>query len=74
LIDTPGIREFALWDMKRDEIALYFSDFNDYYLDCKYLPCTHIHEPNCKVIEAVENGLIDSERYQSYLNIYETLQ
>lgn len=74
VIDTPGIREFALWNVFREELPFYFHDFDDYYRDCKYLPCTHIHEPDCKVKKAVEDGLIDQDRYESYLNIFDTIE
>jgi ribosome biogenesis GTPase len=74
LIDSPGIREFALWDIDRLNLSFHFHDFDPYYPNCKYKPCTHIHEPDCAVIEAVESGKIDIERYESYLNIYETIE
>ncbi|MDC1067946.1 ribosome small subunit-dependent GTPase A, partial [Candidatus Kapabacteria bacterium] len=73
IVDTPGIREFALWDINKDELASYFIDFLDYNDDCKFLPCTHTHEPNCSIKEAVENGEIDLERYQSYLSLLESI-
>ncbi len=73
IIDSPGIREFGLWDMDKLNLCFHFHDFDKYYPECKFKPCTHIHEPNCAVINAVENGEIDLERYQSYINIYETI-
>lgn len=73
IIDTPGIREFGLWGIEAEELALMFDDFEPYRDKCKFIPCTHIHEPKCAVQEALERGEIDEERYQSYLNIYETL-
>ncbi|MCL2040276.1 MAG: ribosome small subunit-dependent GTPase A [Bacteroidetes bacterium] len=74
IIDTPGLREFGIWDLDKEEIGVIFPDFNDYYLHCKYTSCTHTHEPSCAVINAVEDGTIDAERYNSYLNIYESLE
>ncbi len=74
LVDTPGIREFFPWGIGKEELPFFFHDFDDYFRDCKYLPCSHTHEPDCKIIEAVESGDIDPERYQSYLNIYDTLE
>jgi ribosome biogenesis GTPase len=74
IIDTPGIREFALWNIDRGELPTYFREFQDFYDDCKFIPCTHTHEPGCSVKNAVEEGLIDSERYQSYLNIFDSLK
>jgi ribosome biogenesis GTPase len=74
IIDTPGIREFAIWGIDKQELALYFHDFDPYNPRCKYYPCTHLHEPDCAVIEAVKSGLIDEGRYISYLNIYDSLK
>ncbi len=74
IIDTPGVREFGLWNIQKEELPTYFSDFAPYYDNCKFTPCSHTHEPNCAVKSAVENSEIDSERYQSYLNIFESLK
>jgi ribosome biogenesis GTPase len=73
LIDTPGVREFALAHLHPEELAFYFHDFDPYYPQCKYLPCTHTHEPDCAVRAAVDAGLIQSERYESYVLILESL-
>lgn len=74
IIDTPGVREFGIWDVNKEEIGVLFPDFFAYYLRCKYTSCTHIHEPDCAVISAVSTGNIDAERYNSYLNIYDSLE
>jgi len=73
LTDTPGLREFALWDVSKDELCLLFPDFRQYINDCKFAACTHTHEPGCSVKLAVDKNKISFERYQSYLNIYDTL-
>jgi ribosome biogenesis GTPase / thiamine phosphate phosphatase len=73
IIDTPGIREFAIWGLDKNELALYFHEFDKYNPKCKYYPCTHTHEPGCAVIEAVKKASIDPERYESYLLLYESL-
>lgn len=73
LIDSPGLREFGLWELNKNELQLFFHEFDDYRNKCKYIPCTHIHEPNCAVIEALNNGNIDLERYYSYVQIFESL-
>ena len=67
IIDSPGIREFALWNIDIEELPTYFEDFNQYHHECKFAPCTHTHEPKCAVKEAVEKAEIDPERYESYL-------
>ncbi len=73
LIDSPGIREFGLWEFEKSELALFFHDFDLYRDKCKYNSCSHSHEPFCAVREAYENGLIDSQRFESYLSLYESL-
>lgn len=74
IIDTPGLREFGIWDLSKCELGVIFPDFLNYYLNCKFTSCTHTHEPDCAVIKAVEEGLIEEERYISYLNMYDTLE
>lgn len=74
LIDTPGIREFGLLNIDPKELWLFFPEMNQYGNDCKFHDCTHVHEPGCAVMEAFEQGKIDPARYDSYLNILESLQ
>lgn len=73
VIDSPGVREFAVWDIDKLNLALHFHDFDQFHPNCKFHTCSHTHEPDCAVIEAVEKGLIDYGRYESYLNILDTL-
>ncbi len=73
IVDTPGIREFGIVNIEKSELSLYFPEMREPSQDCKYYNCTHYHEPDCGVIRAFENGDIDPERYQSYLNILESL-
>ncbi|MEX0680408.1 MAG: ribosome small subunit-dependent GTPase A [Balneolales bacterium] len=72
VIDTPGVREFGLVDLKSYEISLYFPEMASIRESCHYYNCTHGHEPNCAVIEAVENGRIAASRYRSYRHIVES--
>jgi ribosome biogenesis GTPase len=74
IIDSPGIREFALWDIDKYELPTYFDDFIEYHHNCKFLPCSHTHEPGCAVLAAVEEGDIDADRYESYLLLLESLE
>ncbi len=74
LADTPGLRELGLWDIHPDDTAFYFHDFDPFYPKCKFTSCTHRHEPDCAVKKAVEEELIDPERYVSYLQIVESLE
>lgn len=69
VIDTPGIREFALWELGLDELPFYFEEFAPFAENCRFTSCSHTHEPGCAVKAAVEEGLIDEERYVSYLNL-----
>ena len=66
VIDSPGIRGFGLVDVEKEEIARYFPEMLKVSADCRFTPCTHTHEPGCAVKEAVEQGLIAPERYNSY--------
>lgn len=71
IIDSPGIRSFGLVNLKKEEIALYFPEMLKAAQDCRFTPCTHTHEPGCAVKQAVEDGLITTERYNSYLGMIE---
>jgi ribosome biogenesis GTPase len=73
IIDTPGIREFGLWQMDPLDLKWYFDEFDEFAEQCKYANCSHTHEPDCAVKEAVENGRITEQRYHSYLRILDTL-
>lgn len=73
LADTPGIREFGLYNIEPWELSLYFPEMLEPRQNCKFNTCTHLHEPGCGVIEAFELGEIDAGRYNSYINILESL-
>lgn len=65
-IDTPGIKSFGVWDTAPHEIANYFADFEPFAANCKFPNCTHLHEPNCSIKEALEENKIHPLRYASY--------
>ena len=71
IIDTPGLRGFGLVDLEKEEISKYFPEMLEESRGCKFTPCTHTHEPGCAVKDAVENGVISAERYNSYLGMLE---
>lgn len=73
IVDTPGIREFGIVHIDKAELSLYFPEMLEPRQNCRFYNCTHFHEPGCGVAEAFENGDIDPERYNSYLNILESL-
>lgn len=69
IIDTPGIKELGLVEMKKEEVGHYFPEIRRVMNDCKFNNCLHVNEPKCAVKEAVENGEISEERYHSYIGI-----
>ncbi len=71
IIDSPGLRGFGLVDLKKEEIGLYFPEMLREMKGCRFTPCTHTHEPGCAVKQAVEEGRISPERYNSYLGMLE---
>lgn len=71
LIDTPGIKGFGTFDMQDEEIGHYFKEIFKFSENCRFNNCTHRSEPGCAVREAVEQHLISSSRYHSYLNMLE---
>lgn len=70
LIDTPGIRELGIVDIEKQELSHYFPEMRALMNQCRFDNCRHISEPGCVVLEAVEEGTIESSRYDSYLSIY----
>ncbi len=69
IIDTPGIKELGLVEMKKEEVGHYFPEFRALMHDCRFNTCTHTHEPGCAVLKALEEGKIYEERYHNYLGI-----
>lgn len=73
-IDTPGIKEFGLVDMEKEEIQNYFPEIFAKKSECKFDNCLHLNEPKCAVIEAVENGEIASSRFESYVGFLDEIE
>ena len=71
IIDSPGLRGFGLVDLQKEEIAKYFPEMLRKADCCRFVPCTHTHEPGCAVKQALESGEISPERYNSYLGMLE---
>lgn len=70
IIDTPGVKEWGLVDMSKEEISDYFPEMRGRRLNCKFgARCIHLQEPHCAVIEAVRNGEIALSRYESYVSM-----
>jgi ribosome biogenesis GTPase len=74
IVDTPGIREFGIAEIEANELDLLFPDFEQARENCKFYNCTHRHEPDCKVRDAVNDGQIAQSRYKSYLSMMEELE
>ena len=71
IIDTPGIRSLDVSTFNPIEVQDYFKEFEQWKEKCKYNDCLHYHEPydSCVVKQCVKSGLINRDRYESYLRI-----
>lgn len=74
VVDTPGLKEFGLWSLKRTQLAQAFPEFERLEMLCKFSDCSHQHEPECMIRQAVELGEIDTERYRSLVAIGEEIR
>lgn len=72
IIDTPGIKEFGLINMRNEELSHYFPEMRTLLNTCKYNSCTHVHEPECSVLKAVQSGTLLSSRYNTYISILQS--
>ncbi|ACJ27592.1 GTPase [Shewanella piezotolerans WP3] len=73
LIDSPGVREFALWHLPAERVGQCFIEFRDYLGTCKFRDCKHLNDPGCSIAEALEAGEISQDRYQNYHKIIASL-
>jgi ribosome biogenesis GTPase len=69
VVDTPGIRQFQLWDVTPEEVAGFYRDLRPYVSRCVFPDCTHTHESGCAVKNAVADGWLDARRYESYCHL-----
>ena len=69
-VDTPGIRALDVAMVPLNEIESHFVEFVDLLANCKYPNCVHIHEDGCAILDAVEAGVIDPARYDSYYQLF----
>ena len=74
LIDSPGIREFGLWHMSREEVEAGFREFRPHLGRCKFRDCRHQSEPGCAILAAVDRGAVSSARLGSYRHIVASLE
>jgi ribosome biogenesis GTPase len=70
VVDTPGIRQFELWDIRPEEVEGFFPEFRPFVPLCAFPDCTHTHEDHCAVKRAVVRALISDSRYTSYLGLF----
>ncbi len=73
IMDTPGFSTLLLPEMEKEDLAVYYPEFDNDRDSCYFSRCVHIHEPGCRVRESVEAGKINKVRYESYLSLYEEL-
>ncbi len=70
IVDTPGMREFGLWEVAGEELAYFFPEMAEYVGQCKFgLSCQHDREPGCAIRKAVMNGAVSPHRYKSYMSL-----
>ena len=69
IIDSPGIREFGLWDINEVDVKNGFKEIREFSQYCRFRDCKHESEPNCAVLAALDEGAISESRYQSYQKI-----
>ena len=74
IMDTPGFSSLYVNDFEKEELKVYFPEFAPYEGQCKFIGCDHVHEPECAVKVAVENGTIHKVRYENYLEMYRELK
>jgi ribosome biogenesis GTPase len=74
IIDTPGMREFGLVDISKQELSHYFPEMRSRLNDCQFNNCQHINEPGCAIKKAVEEKKINIDRYISYCTILDSIE
>jgi ribosome biogenesis GTPase len=74
VVDTPGLRDIGLWGLEPEEVAAAFPEFSPFAVECRFDNCRHLEEPGCRVLEAVESGLLARSRHESYTQLLEEAQ
>jgi ribosome biogenesis GTPase len=74
VVDTPGLKYLGLWEVKAEELQVYFPEMSPFLGKCRFRDCLHQSEPSCAIKQGLAEGLIFKERYDSYLNLLQELQ
>jgi len=74
IIDTPGMREFGLVDIEKQEVSHYFPEMRERLVNCQFNNCLHVNEPGCAIKQAVVDGEISEDRYVSYVHILDSIE
>lgn len=74
IMDTPGFSSLYVGDMEKEGLKYCFPEFGPYEGKCRFNGCDHIHEPDCAVKEAVDEGKIHKNRYDDYVAMYREIQ
>jgi ribosome biogenesis GTPase len=74
VIDTPGLRELQLWDVGSAGLETTFADVEEFAADCRFGDCSHVHEPGCAVLAAVDSGALPVERLHSWRKLQRELR
>ena len=74
LMDTPGFSSLFVEGMEKEELRFHYPEFTEYEGNCRFQGCVHVHEPDCAVKQAMEEGKIHRQRYENYVSFYEELK
>ena len=74
ILDTPGFTSLSVMVEDKNRLRFYMPEFSEYEGECRFAGCVHVNEPDCAVKNAVEEGLINRTRYDSYVEMYHELE
>ncbi|MCM1272358.1 MAG: ribosome small subunit-dependent GTPase A [Clostridium sp.] len=74
IMDTPGFSSLYVENMAAEDLKNYYKEFDDYSTGCRFNGCLHIHEPECGVKSALQEGTLSRLRYENYVNLYNEIK